>query len=293
MCFFSEKAQHTFWTLRREVSFLIVPIYIPPIAWMFNIVSLFVKLRACIVGRSLISALPVRGTASGSFVLDRKSWYWKHLWSDLSSLRFCLRFHSKWFRFHGAWTMYQAQSWSVCWQVLWMYWCERKALNCKFSVHWEHVFCYWYDILDITIRYPIKDFLYSHDMDLSEARWALNHGHGGGVVSPLPQLCWRLQFFFIYLQSAKSFTAKSTPPWNADQFDPCPHMVCATAWCFGSMILQVVTVLGSQWGDEGKGKLVDILAQKMDIVARAQVSFHLNLNYVCGINWHQHSILTN
>mmetsp|Transcript_38619 Transcript_38619/g.74019 ORF Transcript_38619/g.74019 Transcript_38619/m.74019 type:complete len:511 (+) Transcript_38619:61-1593(+) len=33
---------------------------------------------------------------------------------------------------------------------------------------------------------------------------------------------------------------------------------------------QVVTVLGSQWGDEGKGKLVDILAQKMDIVARAQ-----------------------
>lgn len=30
-------------------------------------------------------------------------------------------------------------------------------------------------------------------------------------------------------------------------------------------------VLGCQWGDEGKGKLVDILAQHFDIVARCQV----------------------
>ena len=34
---------------------------------------------------------------------------------------------------------------------------------------------------------------------------------------------------------------------------------------------QVVVVLGMQWGDEGKGKLVDILAQQYDVVARAQV----------------------
>ncbi|KAL6768109.1 hypothetical protein ACKKBF_B37840 [Auxenochlorella protothecoides x Auxenochlorella symbiontica] len=33
---------------------------------------------------------------------------------------------------------------------------------------------------------------------------------------------------------------------------------------------QIVVVLGMQWGDEGKGKLVDILAQKYEIVARAQ-----------------------
>ena len=36
-------------------------------------------------------------------------------------------------------------------------------------------------------------------------------------------------------------------------------------------------MLGTQWGDEGKGKLVDILAQQYDIVARAQVhisAFH-------------------
>ncbi len=34
---------------------------------------------------------------------------------------------------------------------------------------------------------------------------------------------------------------------------------------------QVCVVLGTQWGDEGKGKLVDILAQQYEIVARAQV----------------------
>ena len=35
---------------------------------------------------------------------------------------------------------------------------------------------------------------------------------------------------------------------------------------------QVCVVLGTQWGDEGKGKLVDILAQQYDVIARAQVS---------------------
>lgn len=34
---------------------------------------------------------------------------------------------------------------------------------------------------------------------------------------------------------------------------------------------QVSAVLGCQWGDEGKGKLVDILANHFDIVARCQV----------------------
>lgn len=33
---------------------------------------------------------------------------------------------------------------------------------------------------------------------------------------------------------------------------------------------QLCVVLGTQWGDEGKGKLVDILAQSYDVVARAQ-----------------------
>jgi adenylosuccinate synthase len=38
-----------------------------------------------------------------------------------------------------------------------------------------------------------------------------------------------------------------------------------------SALSQVAGVLGSQWGDEGKGKLVDVLAPRFDIVARCQV----------------------
>lgn len=33
----------------------------------------------------------------------------------------------------------------------------------------------------------------------------------------------------------------------------------------------VTVVLGGQWGDEGKGKLVDILAQDADLVCRCNV----------------------
>jgi adenylosuccinate synthase len=32
----------------------------------------------------------------------------------------------------------------------------------------------------------------------------------------------------------------------------------------------VTVVLGSQWGDEGKGKLVDILATDIDVCCRCQ-----------------------
>lgn len=42
---------------------------------------------------------------------------------------------------------------------------------------------------------------------------------------------------------------------------------------------QVSGVLGCQWGDEGKGKLVDILAQHFDVVARCQVTL-LSLYFV-------------
>ena len=33
---------------------------------------------------------------------------------------------------------------------------------------------------------------------------------------------------------------------------------------------QVMMVVGSQWGDEGKGKLVDYLSDKVDVCARCQ-----------------------
>lgn len=34
---------------------------------------------------------------------------------------------------------------------------------------------------------------------------------------------------------------------------------------------RVTVVLGAQWGDEGKGKVVDMLATDVDIVCRCQV----------------------
>ena len=33
---------------------------------------------------------------------------------------------------------------------------------------------------------------------------------------------------------------------------------------------KVVAVIGAQWGDEGKGKIVDLLAEQFDIVTRYQ-----------------------
>ena len=39
---------------------------------------------------------------------------------------------------------------------------------------------------------------------------------------------------------------------------------------------KVKVVLGAQWGDEGKGKLVDLLAEHADVVARCQVSKQKN-----------------
>ena len=32
----------------------------------------------------------------------------------------------------------------------------------------------------------------------------------------------------------------------------------------------VIVVVGSQWGDEGKGKIVDLLSAKADLVVRSQ-----------------------
>ena len=45
---------------------------------------------------------------------------------------------------------------------------------------------------------------------------------------------------------------------------------CKVSEDFEQFPHQVIAVLGTQWGDEGKGKLVDILAKQYDIVARAQ-----------------------
>ena len=57
--------------------------------------------------------------------------------------------------------------------------------------------------------------------------------------------------------------------WGAG--DGCHWLCVCFAQLVGTLLCQVAAVLGSQWGDEGKGKLVDILAQQYDVVARAQV----------------------
>ena len=49
-----------------------------------------------------------------------------------------------------------------------------------------------------------------------------------------------------------------------------------------SALSQVSGVLGSQWGDEGKGKLVDVLAPRFDIVARCQVRRHGSIFLSCS-----------
>ena len=39
---------------------------------------------------------------------------------------------------------------------------------------------------------------------------------------------------------------------------------------------KVTVVLGSQWGDEGKGKLVDLISKHVQVVARCQVTTTLS-----------------
>jgi len=56
-----------------------------------------------------------------------------------------------------------------------------------------------------------------------------------------------------------------------------PPILVARAAAAEQFGAQVCVVLGTQWGDEGKGKLVDILAQQYDVVCRAQVRFLFGL----------------
>lgn len=43
---------------------------------------------------------------------------------------------------------------------------------------------------------------------------------------------------------------------------------------------QTTVIVGAQWGDEGKGKIVDLLAVKADVVCRCAVSPFMQL--LCG-----------
>ena len=48
-------------------------------------------------------------------------------------------------------------------------------------------------------------------------------------------------------------------------------MAFANGDCNTTALNKVTVVLGAQWGDEGKGKIVDLLATGCDIVCRVQV----------------------
>jgi len=41
--------------------------------------------------------------------------------------------------------------------------------------------------------------------------------------------------------------------------------------CASGKKSEVAVILGAQWGDEGKGKIVDLLCQRADVVCRCQV----------------------
>ena len=51
---------------------------------------------------------------------------------------------------------------------------------------------------------------------------------------------------------------------------------------------KVSVVLGTQWGDEGKGKIVDMLATEADVVCRCQVCLQMLLHH----HWHACSYFT-
>ena len=54
--------------------------------------------------------------------------------------------------------------------------------------------------------------------------------------------------------------------------------------------MQVDVILGLQWGDEGKGKIVDYLADKYDIIARFQGG--PNAGHTLVINGKKHVLHT-
>ena len=55
--------------------------------------------------------------------------------------------------------------------------------------------------------------------------------------------------------------------------------------------MSVSVVIGSQWGDEGKGKIVDLLSKESDIVARYQGGANAGHTICWGDKTHRNEIL--
>src|SRR2546421_7313734 len=45
----------------------------------------------------------------------------------------------------------------------------------------------------------------------------------------------------------------------------------------------IIVVIGAQWGDEGKGKIVDLLAERFEIVARYQGGHNARHSVYVGV----------
>ena len=55
--------------------------------------------------------------------------------------------------------------------------------------------------------------------------------------------------------------------------------------------MSVVVIVGAQWGDEGKGKVVDLLAERADMVVRFQGGNNAGHTIVRdGVEWKLHLI---
>ena len=50
----------------------------------------------------------------------------------------------------------------------------------------------------------------------------------------------------------------------------------------GDIVMSATALIGAQWGDEGKGKTIDILAADADVVVRAQGGSNAGHTVVCG-----------
>ena len=61
------------------------------------------------------------------------------------------------------------------------------------------------------------------------------------------------------------------------------HLQLTTQWGILNT-MSVKVIVGTQWGDEGKGKITDILAEKMDYVVRYQGGNNAGHTVVVGEN---------
>ena len=62
------------------------------------------------------------------------------------------------------------------------------------------------------------------------------------------------------------------------------HLQLTTQWGILNYAMSVKVIVGTQWGDEGKGKITDILAEKMDFVVRYQGGNNAGHTVVVGEN---------